>query len=73
LALSWNCFTNLLDSGLDLSLSDLVLLQHFYKGLHRESRKLLDTTLGGSFLHVSSKNARLTLDKILSSEGWPWF
>jgi hypothetical protein len=29
---------------------------------------LLDTTSGGSFLHVSSENARLTLDKILSSE-----
>jgi hypothetical protein len=29
---------------------------------------LLDTTFGGSFLHVSSEKARLFLDQILSSE-----
>jgi len=68
LALAWNRFTTLLASGPDLSLPDPILLQHFYKGLSRESRKLLDTTLGGSFLHVSSKKARLILDQIQSTE-----
>jgi len=29
---------------------------------------LLDTTSGGSFLHVSSEKARLILDQILSTE-----
>jgi hypothetical protein len=38
LASSWNCFTNLLESGPDLSLQDPILLQHFYKGLDRESK-----------------------------------
>ena len=68
LALAWNRFTTLLASGPDLSLPDPILLQHFYKGLSRESRKLLDTTLGGSFLHVSSKKAILILDQILSTK-----
>jgi hypothetical protein len=68
LASSWNCFTTLLASGIDLSLQDPILLQHFYKGLHKNSKQLLDTTSGGSFLHVSSEKARLILDQILSSE-----
>jgi hypothetical protein len=68
LASSWNHFTNLLASSLDLSLQDPILLQHFYKGLDRESKQLLATTFGGSFLHVSSKKSRSILDQILSSE-----
>ena len=68
MASAWNQFTTLLASGLDFSLPDPILLQHFYKGLSRESRKLLDTTSRGSFLHVSSKKARLILDQILSIE-----
>jgi hypothetical protein len=68
LASSWNCFTNLLASSLDLSLQDPILFQHFYKGLDRESKQLLTTTSGGSFLYVSSEKARSILDQILSSE-----
>jgi len=68
LASAWNRFTTLLASGLDLSLPDPILLQHFYKGLSEESRKLVDTTSGGSFLHVSSKKAILILDQILSTK-----
>jgi hypothetical protein len=68
LASSWNHFTTLLASGPDLSLQDPILLQHFYKGLHKNSKQLLDTTSGGSFLHVSSKKVRLILDQILSSK-----
>jgi hypothetical protein len=34
----------------------------------RDSIKLLDTTSGGSFLHISSMKARLILDQILSTE-----
>jgi len=67
LASAWNLFTKLLASGRDLSLPDPILLQHFYKGLSRESRKLLDTTSGGSFFHISSEKARLILDQILST------
>ena len=68
MASAWNRFTTLLASGPDHSLPDPILLQHFYKGLSRESRKLLDTTSGGSFLHVSSEKARLIIDQILSTE-----
>jgi hypothetical protein len=38
LASSWNHFTDLLESGSDLSLQDSILLQHFYKGLDRERK-----------------------------------
>jgi hypothetical protein len=68
LASSWNCFTTLLASGSDLSLQDPILLQHFYKGLHKKSKQLLDTTSRGSFLHVLLEKARSILDQILSSE-----
>jgi len=68
LASAWNRFTTLLASDPDLSLPNPILLQHFYKGLSRESRKLLDTTSSGSFLHVSAEKARSILDQILSSE-----
>jgi hypothetical protein len=65
---SWNHFANLLESGSDLSLQDPILLQHFYKGLDRESKQLLATTSGGAFLHISSEKARSIPDQILSSE-----
>jgi hypothetical protein len=68
LASYWNCFTTLLSLGPELSLPDPILLQHFYKGLSRDSRKLLDTTPRGSFLHVSSEKARLILDQIISTK-----
>jgi len=68
LASTWNCFTTLLASGLDLSLPNPILLQHIYKDMSRDSRKLLDTTSGGSFLHVSSEKSRLILDQILSTK-----
>jgi len=68
LASVWNRFTTLSASGPILSVPDPILLQHFYKGLSRESRKLLDTTSGGSFLHDFSKKARLILYQILSTK-----
>jgi hypothetical protein len=49
LASSWNHFTTLLDSVPDLNLQDPILLQHFYKGLHRDNSQLLNTTSRGSF------------------------
>jgi hypothetical protein len=68
LASSWNHFTAVLASSPDLSLQDPILLQHFYKGVHKKSKQLLDTTSGGSFLHASSEKARSILDQILSSK-----
>ena len=36
--------------------------------MSKDNINLLDTTLGGSFLHVSTEKARLILDQILSIE-----
>jgi hypothetical protein len=41
LATSWERFNSLIDSGLDLALQDLILLQHFYMGLKKKTSKFL--------------------------------
>jgi hypothetical protein len=47
-------FNTLLKASPNLAIPDPILLQHFYMGLNRKTSKLLSTTLGGSFLHVSA-------------------
>jgi hypothetical protein len=64
---SWECFELLCKSGPDLSLQDHILLQHFYIGLNKESRAYLNTSSHGSFLHLTSSEARTVLDNILAS------
>jgi hypothetical protein len=68
LASSWNHLNSLLESGRGLSLQDPILLQHFYIGLRRDSRQLLNATSEGSFLHISSEKAMSILDQILATE-----
>jgi len=68
LAQSWICFLELLESGPHLNIEGPTLLQHFYKGLHKKDRELLNTTFGGSFLHKPSSKAKLMLDRILDAE-----
>ena len=37
LATSWECINDLITTSLDLAISDLMLLQHFYMGLSEDS------------------------------------
>jgi hypothetical protein len=46
LGTAWARFTNSLASGLDLRISEPILLQHFRMGLDVESAKFLDTLSG---------------------------
>jgi hypothetical protein len=58
-------FNTLINTGPNLAIPDPILLQHFYMGLNRKTSKLLSTSLGGSFLHVSADKGRSILTKIL--------
>jgi hypothetical protein len=50
--------------GLDLVIPDLILLQHFYLGLGKDSRESLSAAFGGSFLFLPVSEARSMLEKI---------
>jgi hypothetical protein len=63
---TWECFENILDSGPNLSLPESVLLQHFFTGLNKKTRKHLNTTVGGSFMHITAKQAKDILTKIVN-------
>ena len=65
--MAWECFNTLINTSPDLAIQDPILLQHFYMGLDRKASKLLNTALGGSFLHVSTNAGRSILTKILKN------
>jgi hypothetical protein len=62
---SWNRFSDLIITGLDLAILNLILLQHFYLGLSKDDVQDLNAASRGSFLSLSVSEARLVLDKIL--------
>jgi hypothetical protein len=66
LAKSWDRFIDLTLIGPDLAIPDSILFQHFYEGLSKDSRKFLDLSSGGAFLHLLTSEARVMLEKITS-------
>lgn len=60
-------FSLLTQDGLDLSLPDHVLLQHFHFGLDKESAMYLNISVGGSFAHKTRSEGRKLLDHILEN------
>ena len=64
LGTSWDRFNELIITGLDLTIQDPVLLQHFYMGLSKDSRESLNAASRGAFLHLSVSEARAMLDRI---------
>jgi hypothetical protein len=65
IGVAWARFTLLVKSGLDLSLPEHLLLQHFYAGLDKESAHHLDFTSGGSFAHLTPSEGKEVLNRIL--------
>jgi hypothetical protein len=55
---AWECFDNLVYSGPALSISDPILLQHFYMGLDRKTSEYFNLASQGSFLHISAAKGR---------------
>jgi hypothetical protein len=50
-----------------MSLSDHILLNHFYHGLTKEAALHLDISSGGSFTHMSFSEGEAILEKILEN------
>ena len=63
LATSWDRFNDLIITGPDLAIQDLIL-QHFYLGLSKDSMQSLDQASRGAFLHLFASEARFMLDRI---------
>ena len=60
----WDRFNDLIITGLDLTIQDPVLLQHFYMGLSKDSRESLDVASRGAFLYLSASEVRSMLNRI---------
>ena len=64
---AWDRFSILLRSGLDLSIPNHVLLQHFWFGLSKESALQLDIAAGGLFTHKTMVEGEALLYRILEN------
>jgi hypothetical protein len=67
LGAAWAQFLDLNMSGPNLELSKLMLLQHFHRGLSKESAQFLDIFSRGSFTHLTPSERRNVLNKILEN------
>jgi hypothetical protein len=63
----WDHFNSLITTSPDLAILDLMLLQHFYMGLSKDSTQSLDIASRGAFLCSSVSEARTILDKIIGN------
>jgi hypothetical protein len=63
----WEHFELLWKSGPDLSLQNHILLQHFFIGLNKKSRTYLNISSPGSFIHITSSEAKTVVDNILAN------
>jgi hypothetical protein len=66
LEVAWSRYNQLALSGLELSIPDAMLMQHFVHGFGMESTEYLDMTSGGVFVHCTVEEGKLILDRILS-------
>jgi hypothetical protein len=64
LAMSWDHFNDLIITGLDLAIQDLVLLRQFYMDLSKNSTQSLDQASSGAFLYLAASEASSMLDRI---------
>jgi hypothetical protein len=63
---AWSRYNQLALSGPELSIPDVMFMQHFVHGLGTESDVYLDMTSGGVFVHWTVEEGKLILDRI------PW-
>ena len=64
LGILWDHFNELIITGPDLAIQYPILLQHFYMGLSKDCMESLDAASRGDFLHLSTSEARATLNRI---------
>jgi hypothetical protein len=66
LRVAWSRYNQLALSGIELSITDAMFMQHFVHGMGTESAEYLDMTFGGVFVHCTVEEGKLVLDIILS-------
>jgi hypothetical protein len=64
LGAAWSRYNQLALSGPELSIPDVMFIQHFVHGLCTESAEYLDMTFGGVFIHCTVEEGKLILDRI---------
>jgi hypothetical protein len=66
LGAAWSRYNQLALSGPELSIPNVMFIQHFVQGLGTESAEYLDMTSGGVFVHCMIEEGKSILDRILS-------
>jgi hypothetical protein len=66
LGAAWSRYNQLALSGPELSIPDVVFMQHFVHELGTKFAEYLDMTSGGVFAHFMVEEGKLILDRILS-------
>jgi hypothetical protein len=64
---AWERFDSIVNSGPSLSLPEPLLLQHFFLGLNRKTKKYLNLTTGGVFMHITAERVKTILMNILNN------
>jgi hypothetical protein len=64
---AWERFNTLVDSDLNLTLAEPILLQHFFVGLNKKTIKHLNSSAGGLFMHITAEYAKDILIKIVDN------
>ena len=64
LGAAWSRFMKLVHYGPDLEIPELMMLQHFLRGLVPSAHTFLKLAAGGSFSHMSTAKAVEILDKV---------
>jgi hypothetical protein len=63
---AWECFDAIVNSGPSLAFPEPMLLQYFFIGLNRKTKKYLNLASGGAFMHITVERAKTILMNILN-------
>ena len=63
---AWDRFYSFVNSGPNLTLPELMLLQHFFLGLNNENQEYLNLASRGAFMHITVDHAKTILTNILN-------
>jgi hypothetical protein len=64
---AWKHFDSIVNLGPSLALPEHMLLQHFFLGLNRKTKKYLNLATGGAFMHITAERAKTILMNILNN------
>jgi hypothetical protein len=64
---AWERFHSIVNSGPSLALPEPMLLQHFFLGLNRKTKKYLNLAVEGAFMHITIERVKTILMNILNN------